>query len=78
METATIAAWQDRLFLERVERARRMSPAEKWRAGADLFEEACRWTLGGIRRLHPTWSETEVHTELQRRLQWADRLALRP
>jgi hypothetical protein len=33
----------------KVEQARRMSLAEKFLAGADLFEEACLWTMMGIR-----------------------------
>jgi hypothetical protein len=37
----------------KVAQARRMSFAEKLLAGADLFEEACRWTMMGIRSSFP-------------------------
>jgi len=53
---------------EDIEQARRMTPAQKFRAGGDLFDEACRWTLAGIRRDHPGVSDEAALTELRRRL----------
>lgn len=35
--------------LEKIRQARRMSPEIKFRAGGELFEEACRWTMAGSR-----------------------------
>lgn len=53
----------------KVEQARRMSLAEKFLAGADLFEEACRWTMMGIRNQFPDFNVEEQRTELRRRLE---------
>ena len=53
----------------KVEQARRMSLAEKFLAGADLFEEACRWTMMGIRNQFPDFNVEEQQTELRRRLE---------
>jgi hypothetical protein len=40
--------------LAKVRQARRMTPEMRFRAGSDLFEEACQWTLAGISaRFHP-------------------------
>jgi hypothetical protein len=63
---------------EDLEQARRMTPAQKFRAGGDLFDEACRWTLAGIRHDHPGISDQDALNELRRRLalsrQMEDRL----
>lgn len=53
----------------KVAQARRMSPTEKFFAGADLFEEACRWTLIGIRNQFPEFNEDQQQAELCRRLE---------
>ena len=70
---ATIA--DDALFVERakIRQARAMSPEMKFRAGADLFEEACLWTLAGISAQFPQFGEREKHEELRRRLKLAER-----
>ncbi len=48
--------------------SRRMTPEQKFRAGGDLFDEACRWTLAGIRRQYPAWTEAQALVELRHRL----------
>ncbi len=53
----------------KVAQARRMSLAEKFLAGADLFEEACRWTMMGIRNQFPNFNVEEQRAELRRRLE---------
>jgi hypothetical protein len=53
---------------EDIEQARRMTPAQKFRAGGDLFDEACRWTLAGIRHQYPGISDQAALDELRRRL----------
>ena len=53
----------------KVAQARRMSLAEKFLAGAELFEEACRWTMMGIRNQFPDFNVEEQQTELRRRLE---------
>lgn len=56
---------------EDVELARAMTMAQKFRAGGDLFDEACRWTMAGIQRDYPHYSEIQVLEELRRRLEVA-------
>ncbi|MFC0019250.1 hypothetical protein [Roseibacillus persicicus] len=45
-----------------------MSGAEKLRAGAELFEEACAMSLRGIRFHHPEWTDEQCRRELTRRV----------
>lgn len=51
-----------------------MSPAMKFRAGCELFEEACRWTLAGIATQFPELNESERVAELRRRMNGTDSL----
>jgi len=60
-----------RLREEDLEQARQMSPAQKLRAGGDLFDDACRWTRAGIRQQHPDWNEQQVLDELKCRVDQA-------
>ena len=53
---------------EDIEQARRMTPSQKLRAGGDLFDEACRWTLAGIRQANPGITPEAALVELRRRL----------
>lgn len=55
-----------------VEQARRMTPSQRLRAGGDLFDDACRWLLAGIRADFPGISETAARQELLRRLELAE------
>ena len=50
-----------------------MSPAMKFCAGYELFEDACRWTLAGIASQFPDLDESDRLAELRRRLALADR-----
>jgi hypothetical protein len=59
---------------EDIEQARRMSPSQKLRAGGDLFDDACRWTLAGIRHDHPGIGDDEAMLELHRRIALAEAL----
>lgn len=54
--------------LLKIRRARRMTPSERFLAGAELFEDACLWSLAGIARQHPEMTETERMEELKRML----------
>lgn len=58
----------DELDREDIEQARRMTGNQKLRAGGDLFDDACRWTLAGIRRDHPGITDEAARVELRRRL----------
>ena len=70
---ATITS--DARFAERakIRQARAMSPWMKFRAGADLFEEACLWTLAGIKAQFPEFTELQRREELRRRLESGER-----
>ena len=59
----------DELYREELLEARNMSPAEKFRAGQQLFEAACRITLAGIRNQHPEYSEARCQSVLRERLE---------
>ena len=50
----------------KIRRARRMSPKERFFAGAELFEDACQITLAGIRAKHPDWGQDDLMSELRR------------
>lgn len=61
--------------LAKIRQARRMTPWEKFAAGAELFEEASYWTLAGIANQHPGWDAETRNRELLRRLGIVDRIA---
>jgi hypothetical protein len=48
--------------------AKRMTPAERFFAGAELFEEACQITLAGIRAQYPDRSDDFHRKELKQLL----------
>ena len=60
------------LDAEDLEQARNMTPAQKLLAGGELFDDACRWTLAGIRQQHPSFTPEQALNELRRRLDQAD------
>lgn len=68
------AALADEIYRERVLRARRTPPEEKFLAGEELFEYACAITLAGIRNQNPGFSEDDCRRELNRRLEWRERM----
>jgi hypothetical protein len=68
------AALADELYRERVLRARRTPPEEKFLAGEELFEYACAITLAGIRNQNPGFSEEDCRRELNRRLDWREKM----
>ncbi len=45
-----------------------MTLEQRLRAGAELFDAACRFTLAGIRHQHPEYDETQALDELRRRI----------
>lgn len=56
--------------------AKRMTPAERFFAGAELFEDACQITMAGIRVQYPDRSDDFHLSELKRLLKLsAQRLA---
>lgn len=63
-------------FQEALEQARKMTPAERFSAGADLFDYACDIARSGIRNQNPGASEAEVLRILKERLEFARRLEM--
>ena len=63
----------DRLDREEVEDARRMSFAQKFLGGAELFDYACAISIAGIRRQHPDFDDDQVMRELRRRIEIGER-----
>jgi hypothetical protein len=53
--------------------AAEMSPADRFIAGARLFDVACRVTMAGIRKQHPGATDAEVLNILRERLEWSRR-----
>jgi len=69
--TGEFDALAEEIYRDRVLRARRTSPEERFLAGEELFDYACSITLAGIHHQFPMATETECQAIL------ADRLALR-
>lgn len=72
-----IAALARRIDRDRLERSKAMSFAEKFFAGAELFEDACEITRAGIRYQNPGWNEEQVESELIRRMEIRKRIEAR-
>lgn len=70
-EIAELARQIDR---EKIKRARAMTLIEKFRAGAELFEDACEVTRSGIRSRYPQWNDDQVEAELVRRIEIGRRI----
>jgi hypothetical protein len=54
-------------YARKVSRAKRMTPIEKFLTGAELFEDACKITLSGIRNQYPHWTTAECIEHLKQR-----------
>ena len=63
----------EELEREEVEDARRMSFAQKFLAGAELFDYACAISISGIRHQHPEFNDEQVMQELRRRVAIGER-----
>jgi hypothetical protein len=59
---------------EDLDQARRMTPEERLRAGAELFDYACRITISGIRADNPGADESAVLRILRERIALADQV----
>ena len=58
----------DQLHRDDIAQAMAMTPAQKFFAGGELFDDACKWTLAGIRHQHPGISDEAALDELRLRL----------
>jgi hypothetical protein len=59
---------------EEIEDARRLTPAQRFLAGPELFDLAAEFAFAGIRMQNPSFSEQQVRAEFRRRLQIAERV----
>ena len=64
----------DDIYRERVVRARRTPPEEKFLAGAQLFEFACKLMTAGVRAQFPDANDDKVLEILRQRLDLGRRL----
>ena len=71
---APTPALLEALYREDVLQARTLSPEEKFLAGEELFEYACRITLAGIQNQFPDADESECMRILEERLALRERL----
>ena len=60
------------MLMEQVDQARKMTLEQKFRAGGQLFDAACRFALADIRANMPGASEAECLQRLRRRFQLAE------
>jgi hypothetical protein len=58
----------DQLHEDDLEQARQMSGSDKLAAGGELFDDACEWTLAGIKHQHPNWTHEQAIDELRARI----------
>jgi hypothetical protein len=68
----------EELHRDKIEAARRMSFAEKFLAGAQLFDYACMVSIAGIRAQFPSFDEAQIRAELRRRLEIGRRIEDQP
>jgi len=61
-------ALADKLYWQKVERARRIKPEDRMKAGPELFDYACTITLGALREQMPGADEAELLEALRARL----------
>lgn len=64
----------DAIYADKVRQARRMSVAERLRAGGDLFDELCERMRAGIRWQFPDADDSRVEEILRERIDIARRL----
>ena len=64
----------DPLWVETIERARRMRPEDKLLAGGDLFDHECEIALSEIRRQNAGISEADALDILRKRLVLAEKM----
>jgi hypothetical protein len=58
----------DALFWEKLERARRVPPEERMKAGPELFDYACAITMNSLRERMPAATEAELLAKVRERL----------
>ncbi len=74
MDDEELKSLQDAIYREKVERARRMTPKQRFEVGQEMFELGCLQMLGNIRGQMPDAGEQAWREELRRRLAIGRRL----
>ena len=58
---------QDSIQRSKLERAETLTFGERFRAGADLYDEGMRWMRSMIEAENPDWTTEQVEQEIDRR-----------
>ncbi|MFH1748761.1 MAG: hypothetical protein ABIG44_17130 [Planctomycetota bacterium] len=58
----------DAIYADKVRQARRMSIAERLKAGGDMFDEECEQFRLRMRQEHPDWNAEQVEDALRANL----------
>jgi hypothetical protein len=61
-------ALADALYWEKIERARKISPEDRMKAGPELFDYACSITLNALRERMPDATEAELLDKVRERI----------
>jgi len=61
-------ALADTLFWEKIERARKVSPVDRMKAGPELFDYACAITMNALRERTPNATEVELLEKVRERI----------
>jgi len=65
---------QSSIQRSKIERVKELTFEERFRAGADLYDEGMRWMRSMIAAENPTWTEDEIEVEVERRKRIAKRI----
>jgi hypothetical protein len=66
----------DALYNDKVRHARVMSQEHRFLVGAELFDLACKFTVAGIRDMHPEADEERVRELLAERIALGRRMGM--
>ena len=61
-------ALADALYWEKIERARKVSPEDRMKAGPELFDYACAITMSALRERMPNATEAELLDRVRERI----------
>ena len=67
---------QDSIQRSKVQRAEPLTFGERFRAGADLYDEGMRWMRSMIEAENPDWTAEQVEQEIDRRKRIAKKLTM--
>ena len=65
---------QDSIQRSKVQRAEPLTFGERFRAGADLYDEGMRWMRSMIEAENPDWTAEQVEQEIDRRKRIAKKI----